>query len=308
MKKIIFFSAMLMTLGLFSCSGKEKDNSTTSEKNSEQNKPTAQETTPLGSIEVDRTCANYNVRFEYEGLHYGIINQNSVYVAEHDAHRSITGDLVIPSKVRYNDATYYVVGIAGHAFEDNPYIASVVIPKSVKVMYEAAFANCCNLSTVTLPEGLIHLDRDIFYGSNLHSITLPDGIDFIGPNAFDNTPFYNNEANWENGVLYIGKYLLTAKKYISNCSIKEGTKYIADHAFYECSALTSVTIPNSVKSIRDYAFYGCSRLTSITIPNSVTRIGEWAFWDCWSLTSVSVPSHTEIAENAFPEHTEVIRY
>lgn len=195
MKKIIFFSAMLMTLGLFSCSGKEKDNSTTSEKNSEQNKPTAQETTPLGSIEVDRTCANYNVRFEYEGLHYGIINQNSVYVAEHDAHRSITGDLVIPSTVTYQGIKYYVVMIGSNVFADNPYIASVVIPKGVKIINDDAFAGCSNLSSVTLPEGLIKIDARVFYGCNLQSITLPDGITNLDASAFYNTPFYNNEAN-----------------------------------------------------------------------------------------------------------------
>ncbi len=304
MKKTILFGLMLvLALGLFSCKGEE---------NNEKNKPAAEEkteeTTSQGSLEYDESYANYGVKFEYNGLHYSIINHNSVVLVTHDSQRSITGDLVIPSTVTYQGIKYYVVMIGSNVFADNPYIASVVIPKGVKIIYDDAFAGCSNLSSVTLPEGLIKIDARVFYGCNLQSITLPDGITNLDASAFYNTPFYNNEANWENGVLYIGKYLLTAKKYISNCSIKEGTKYIADHAFYECSALTSVTIPNSVKSIRDYAFYGCSRLTSITIPNSVTRIGEWAFWDCWSLTSVSVPSHTEIAENAFPEHTEVIRY
>jgi hypothetical protein len=41
---------------------------------------------------------------------------------------------------------------------------------------------------------------------------------------------------------------------------------------------------------------------------SVTEIRKYAFDGCSSLTSVSVPSRTLIDENAFPEHTEVIRY
>ena len=84
-------------------------------------------------------------------------------------------------------------------------------------------------------------------------------------------------------------------------------KSIGWNAFENCSGLTSITIPNSVTSIGSDAFEGCSSLTSVTIPNSVTSIGNDAFYNCSSLTSVIVPSHTEIENNAFPDHTQIIR-
>ena len=40
---------------------------------------------------------------------------------------------------------------------------------------------------------------------------------------------------------------------------------------------------------------------------SVTTIGDYAFYGCYRLTSVTVPAHTQIDEDAFPDHTEVIR-
>jgi hypothetical protein len=82
---------------------------------------------------------------------------------------------------------------------------------------------------------------------------------------------------------------------------------IGNWAFDDCSGLTSITIPNSVMSIGGNAFSYCSSLTSITIPNSVESIENYAFLFCDGLTSTSVPAHTEIGEDAFPEHTKIIR-
>lgn len=310
---------MLMTLGLFSCNGQENGNSTTSEKNSEDNKPAieekTEETTIKGSIVKDHSYAHHGVTFEQEGIHYKILNQNSVYLDEHESHKNISGGLVIPSTVTYNNTKYYVVAIGDDAFKSNPYLTSVVIPNSVKFIYEEAFENCYNLSSVTLPNELIGLDATVF----------------------NNTPFFNNEAKWENGVLYLGAYLLKAQN-MSHCSIKEGTKCIADHAFSECESLTSITIPNSVKhigyrvfsatnvsypifnahcfaymppsfegyfaipdgiqNIAGGAFSECSILTSVTIPESVTSIGYCAFSGCSSLTSITIPNSVKTIEHS----------
>jgi hypothetical protein len=109
----------------------------------------------------------------------------------------------------------------------------------------------------------------------------------IGQSAFYRAAYYNDENNWQDGVLYIGQYLIEAKSSISGAyTIKEGTRVIADHAFEDCSGLIRVTIPDSVTSIGYKAFYKCSALTSVTIPNSVTSIGWNSFYGCDSLTSV----------------------
>ena len=124
----------------------------------------------------------------------------------------------------------------------------------------------------------------------------------IGAQAFSGTAYYNNERNWEDGVLYIGKYLIEVNEDFSggDYTVKEGTTLIADSAFYGCDSLTSVTIPDSVTSIGERAFYYCSSLTSVTIPDSVTSIGDSAFGWCNGLTEIVIPdSVTSIGTWAF---------
>ena len=187
------------------------------------------------------------------------------------------------SAATYGNLTYKVSGNTIVITGCNKNAANVVIPseidgKAVTSIGYRAFIDC----------------------SSLTSITIPDSVTSIGDSAFWETQFYNNEANWENGVLYCGKYLLSAKTSITECNIKKDTKLIADAAFRNCTGLASVTIPDSVTSIGASAFEGCTGLTSVIIPDSVTRIGDSAFKGCTSLTSITISdSVTSIGFYAF---------
>ena len=223
--------------------------------------------------------------------------------------------------------------IACGAFEDCSGLTSVSIPNSVTEIVESAFLRCSSLTSVTIPNSVTRIGLHAFNGcsgltsitipnsvtsigwnafencSSLASITIPNSVIWIGDDAFKGTAFYNNPSNWDKGALYLGDCLIRlADGYVGDYNIKESTRLIACGAFARCSGLTSVTIPNSVTSIGDHAFGMCESLTSVTIPNSVTSIGLYAFFGCSSLTSVTVPSHTEIGEDAFPYHTEIIFY
>ena len=156
---------------------------------------------------------------------------------------------------------------------------SYAIPNSVTSIGYSAFEDC----------------------SSLTSVTIPESVTSIGDDAFYRTGIYNDESNWENGVLYIGNYLIKAKSTLSGeYVVKSGTKCIANCAFEDCRSLTSVTIPDSITSIGNRAFEDCSSLTSVAIPDSVTSIGDSAFWDCSSLASITIPdSVTSIDYRAF---------
>ena len=166
-------------------------------------------------------------------------------------------------------------------FYYNSYIKSIIIENSVTSIGDDAFYGCASLTSVTIP----------------YSVTS------IGYDAFYDTAYYNDESNWNNGVLYISDCLIDTNDDFDSTTdytIKGGTRIIADYAFLGCRSLTSVTIPDSVTSIGDQAFNGCTNLTNATIGNGVTSIGEYAFSSCTSLKSVTIPnSITSIDEYAF---------
>ena len=158
----------------------------------------------------------------------------------------------------------------------------------------------CGLTSISIPNSVTSVgNRAFFLCDSLTSISIPDSVTSIGEYAFFGTAYYNNEQNWEDGVLYLGKYLVEADSDLSGeYTIKEGTTLIADSAFSWRGSLTSVTIGDGVTSIGEYAFYDCDSLTSITIPDSVTSIGPCAFADCENLTSITVSEGNPVYHSA----------
>ncbi len=102
--------------------------------------------------------------------------------------------------------------------------------------------------------------------AEITSIAILADVNDIGTCAFYKTGYYNTSSNWENGVLYIGAYLIEAKSSVKgDYTVKEGTKVIADFAFASNVELTSVNLPEEISAIGDSAFSGCTVLKKVTV-------------------------------------------
>ena len=168
--------------------------------------------------------------------------------------------------------------IGSSAFFACTSLTSITIGDSVESIGDGAFQNCSSLTSIKIPDSVTSIGNSAFYRcTNLWGIEIGDSVTSIGVMAFEDTAYYNDPSNKENGILYIGKYLIRANTTIEECTIKEDALVIAGQAFKGCSKLASVTIPNSVRSIGFCAFSDCTSLTSIEIPDSVTSIEEYAF-------------------------------
>ncbi len=233
-----------------------------------------------------------------------------------------------------------VTDIGDYAFYDCGNITAITLSEGIKNIGESAFNGCSRVTDITIPDGVTCIGDWAFqYCYALTNISLPDSLTSIGYQAFNNTGYYNaydENSNWENGVLYIGNHLIEADAWefnygISNgkipneYTVKSGTKTIADRAFEDCkgyidntasedcTGLTRITLPDGVVNIGNYAFNGCTKLTSMEIPDSVTSIGNFAFLDCTDLTGINVDigNTAYYSENGVlynKEKTEIMRF
>ena len=155
-------------------------------------------------------------------------------------------------------------------------LRKIVLPNWMSIGFDL-FADCNNLTSVNIPEGVTSIGGGAFAGcSSLTSVNIPEGVTSIGWRAF------------------------AGCSSLTSVNIPEGVTSIGEQAFYNCRSLTSVNIPEGVTNIDMFTFKNCSSLTSVNIPKGVTYIGTEAFENCSSLTSVDIPEEvTEIGEAAF---------
>ena len=191
--------------------------------------------------------------FEYKGFKYRIVSMVDATVELISA-GELTGKIVVPEEVKYQNQKCKVVAIRGA--EKTEYYDYVYQPdKRYKKRIRTASKD------VIVP---------VFVGKRLQSFQ--DKLEVVLPKSLKE----------------IGGYAFYDCENLVSVTIPNTVTSIGMDAFAGCEALTSVTIPNSVTSIGDGAFYKCSSLTSITIPNSVTNIGRCAFDGCSSLRSVHI--------------------
>ena len=230
-----------------------------------------------------------------------------------------SGNVVIPSTVKYNGTTYSVTSIGNYAFAGCKGLTSVTIRYSVTSIGNQAFEGCSGLTSVTIPNSVTSIGGGAFSGcSGLTSVTIPNSVTSIGSGAFSGCSGLTS-VDIPNSITEIGNYAFEYCSGLTSVTIPNSVTSIGDDAFWNCSGLTSIvvdsentkydsrdnsnaiietatntliagckntTIPNSVTSIGDDAFYNCGGLTSVTIPNSVTYIGWAAFSGCSGLTEI----------------------
>lgn len=100
---------------------------------------------------------------------------------------------------------------------------------------------------------------------NLVNISISDNITTIGCGAFNWCGYYNDDSNWESGVLYLGNHIIATDGEVlkGDYIVKDGTIAIVDGSFSGCNGLVTLTIPASVADLGFYSFAGNSSLTDI---------------------------------------------
>ena len=237
-----------------------------------------------GSIVSVSAITDYTTGETEDGIGYSVDNEtNELTVTYADFS---TTDLIIPAYIDGRPVT----AIGANFLNDtpNPNLRSVVIPDTVTTIGFYAFGNCINLTSVVMSEN----------------------IEYVKDYAFFNTALSNNRDTWENGALYIGKFLFgVSTDYSGEFVVKDGTRVIGMNCFCStssgkgCENITNIVLPDTLISVGVFAFSNCKGLTSINIPDSVKYIGNVAFSGCTNLSSINVNTSvlTYVGQNILAE-------
>ena len=249
--------------------------------------------TEIGA-EAFRDCNNLSGNFELpEGLQS--VGNDAFYNCY-----NLTGGLKLPDTVTSigTGAFYNCANLDGYLVLSNsltkiPKIAfnncvnlkvddKLVIPSSVTVIEDAAFARCSSLTgDLEIPDTVTSIGNNAFFGcSSLNGyLTLPSKLTVIPSRAFWNC----SQLKVQGGL-----------------KIPENVKSIGWGAFRGCTQLKgSLTLPKDIKSIGRQAFYDCTGLTgTFKIPDTVTEIEQETFYDC-GLDFIFPSNVTSIGLRAF---------
>lgn len=209
--------------------------------------------------------------------------------------------------------------IADHAADlYNSKFTSINIPSSVKNIGDYAFNNCKNVTEINIAEGVQTIGMYAFAEAGISTLTIPDsvntieswafadaekladirigtGVTSLGKTAFSGTAYYDDDANWEGGILYCGDYLLyerTGWGY-DNFVIRDGTRVLSDDSFSDSTGLTSVQIPDTVTVFGNRSFEN--------VPNLVIKCYEGSLAKAYAEMR-SIP-YRIVCKHSFGEYT-----
>ena len=186
--------------------------------------------------------------------------------------------------------------IGSAAFENCSNLCSITIPNSVTSIGYAAFRDCRGLTSIEIPNSVTSIDDYAFYGcSGLTSVTIPNSVTSIGGYAFSGcTGLFSVEI--PNSVTNIGNWAFYMVRNIVYTGSAGGSQW---------GALSLNGFVDGYMVYKDATkteLLSCSLAVNgeVVIPNIVTSIGVKAFSGCSGLNSVAIPnSVTSIGEDAF---------
>ena len=187
--------------------------------------------------------------------------------------------------------------IGKSAFQDCNSLESLKLSSKLKELPKRFIAETESLRELSVPTGVIVIDKEAFSDSYVEKILLPDTVENIKRKAFKDASGLQ-EIKISNNVTYI------RDETFKNCeqlkTVRFGTKVavIGEAAFSKCKKLANISFPASLKDIEYGAFTNCA-LDNVVLGSNIRNVDYWAFKNCKYLKSVLIGNHvTTFQSNA----------
>ena len=171
----------------------------------------------------------------------------------------LAGALTTPATVKRDnvegDVSFPVTAIAANSFKSLA-ITSLTIADSVTTIGAGAFANCTELVSVDMGNGVVTIAAG-YFDSNTADVDYKAG-----------TGAFGNCINLE------------------SVTFSESLITLGAHAFSECYALKTVELPDSLQTMGVNCFYHNTSLGSVKFGTDLVTLGACSFYNCPELQSV----------------------
>ncbi len=222
-----------------------------------------------------------------------------------------------------------VTKIGANTFENCECVYTIIIPATVKVVDDKAFANCPRLKTVQFRGNAPEASEDIFEGDHcviyyergtdgwysswkgldvltIEWSTVDDFIYELSDNeitiiGYTGASPYLEIPSEINGysVTRIAEYAFFGEKNIFRVYVPESIAYIGFAGFAGCANLSMVVFEGNTE-LDNSVFCYCRNLTEVVLPKNIKSINDYVFIECKNLKSIHISeSVISIGDNAF---------
>ena len=172
--------------------------------------------------------------------------------------------------------------------------SSISIPEGVIQIVQNCFCDEQNITEIIMPNSVKYIYDNAFAKTSVESITLSSNLCKLGQTSFSRCQKLKN-LNFNNCPLdSIERLTFSQCSSLESIAFSDYTKLISTGAFYDCIELKEIHLPSSLTSIGRGSFQQCA-LESITFGGNEEYIYEAAFSDN-NLTKIKFPEHLKLLD------------
>lgn len=196
------------------------------------------------------------------------------------------------------------VAIGDFAFADSR-LETVTVSAGVASIGQAAFANCDELTEVTLRP--VETGTYAFKGCDKLQTVHLGGMTKIGASDFADCPVLTT-VEGTSSLVSVGAASFEGCSSLESFDFPAGLTTIGGSAFSR-SGLVSADLSacSRLSDVGAWAFAYTPSLVSVTLPDGLSEIGDGAFFDCPVLATVNIPESCQfVPDYAFKGNTALI--